>query len=171
MPEAPTLTLATAASERKERLLALKKRKAGDADGLDENTSSVSIGFRTPESGLRQGKAIGNIHVLDVLVGLSRRGKVALRQRNFDPVTRQPTQRTAAATTGQEQDQAGELDTTVEKRMAGVAEQIVREDEAKRTQELVSVLVFESRQFLRMIAEDIPTIVYTGFTQHPAQES
>jgi hypothetical protein len=32
MPDAPSLTLANAASERKERLLALKKRKAGEVD-------------------------------------------------------------------------------------------------------------------------------------------
>ena len=35
MPVAPTLTLADAASERKGRLLALKKRKAGEVDDGD----------------------------------------------------------------------------------------------------------------------------------------
>jgi len=35
MPVAPTLTLADAASERKGRLLALKKRTAGEVDDSD----------------------------------------------------------------------------------------------------------------------------------------
>jgi len=36
MPVAPTTALADAATERKARLLALKKRKAGEVDGNDE---------------------------------------------------------------------------------------------------------------------------------------
>jgi len=46
MPDAPSLTLANAASERKERLLALKKRKAGEVEagqGDDEARSVQSI--------------------------------------------------------------------------------------------------------------------------------
>ena len=71
-----------------------------------------------------------------------RKTKIALKQRNFDPVTRQPAQHAAGGSgedlldgDDQETTAAGE---TVEKRMEGIAERIVQEDEAKRTQELVS---------------------------------
>lgn len=69
--------------------------------------------------------------------------KIALKQRNFDPVTRQPAQHAANgpiedAAEGDEQD-AAQAKETVEKRMEGVAERILQEDESKRRQELVSV--------------------------------
>ena len=73
---------------------------------------------------------------------------MALKQRNFDPVTRQPAQHAAggpvkSAADADEEEAAQERE-TVEKRMEGIAEKIVQEDEAKRTQELVISLSFQS---------------------------
>jgi hypothetical protein len=66
--------------------------------------------------------------------------KIALKQRNFDPLTRQPIQRSAHGPIRVDAlDAVPNSDTdTVERRMMGVAESIVKEDETKRMQELVS---------------------------------
>jgi hypothetical protein len=58
------------------------------------------------------------------------RSHFTFKQRNFDPETRQNRRR-----------EAGEdAEDTVEKAVEGLAEQIIQEDEAKRAEELVSVL-------------------------------
>jgi hypothetical protein len=73
---------------------------------------------------------------------------VALKQRNFDPVTRQPAQHAAGGSVKSaadaDEEEAAQARETVEKRMEGIAERIVQEDEAKRTQELVNSLSFQS---------------------------
>lgn len=77
-----------------------------------------------------------------------RKTKVALKQRNFDPVTRQPAQHAAGgpvkSAADADEEEAAQARETVEKRMEGIAERIVQEDEAKRTQELVIRLSFQS---------------------------
>ena len=103
-----------------------------------------------------------------------RKTKIALKQRNFDPVTRQPAQHAAGGSgedlldgDDQETTAAGE---TVEKRMEGIAERIVQEDEAKRTQELVSD---PSRSRIQLqcttAIQAEPLSCGTGLAQHSTQ--
>lgn len=66
-----------------------------------------------------------------------------LRSRNFDPVTRQPTKRprpasSSTATAGEEQQEGLRDGETVERRVQGLAQEIVKRDEEKRKEELVS---------------------------------
>ncbi|TFL02892.1 mRNA splicing factor [Pterulicium gracile] len=88
-------SLADASEERKARLLALRRRKAGEATG-DEATAKISI---------------------------------LLSGRNFDPESRTLRKHTANGAGDEHED-------TVEKAIAGVAEMIIRDDEAKRAEEL-----------------------------------
>lgn len=64
--------------------------------------------------------------------------KITLRQRNFDPSTRQPVVHAALINSSGDETTLDVAQDTVERRMAGVAEQIVREDEVRRLQNLVS---------------------------------
>lgn len=72
-----------------------------------------------------------------------------LRSRNFDPITRQPIKRprptlqsSASAADGGDGIRDGE---TIETRVQGLAQEIVRRDERKRKEELVSVAYEEGR--------------------------
>ena len=61
------------------------------------------------------------------------RGEPIISTRNFDPETRTLRKRTA--------DDDVDMEDTVEKNIAGLAEAIVAEDEAKRAQELVCISI------------------------------
>jgi hypothetical protein len=82
---------------------------------------------------------------------LMSRSHFTFKQRNFDPETRQLRNR--------ERDEAG--DDTVEKAVQGLAESILKEDEEKRKEELVSGLeccrVSHQRPLHRYLSpEDFP---------------
>ena len=109
------MSLADAASSRKERLLALRKRKAGQ-DDTDAPGNEWSPHYTTSS---RKTQTHNNFR--------DEPQPVRLKQRNFDPETRTLRKRDAKDT----------LEDTVEKNVEGVAEQIIAEDAERRQQELV----------------------------------
>ncbi|EAU88781.1 hypothetical protein CC1G_01154 [Coprinopsis cinerea okayama7 len=84
------MSLQEASEARKARLLALRRRKLGEADGGEGSSEPL------------------------------------IKTRNFDPVSR----------TLKKYDGDVEMEDTVEKKVKGLAEQIIAEDEARRQQEL-----------------------------------
>ena len=77
------------------------------------------------------------------------RGEPIISTRNFDPETRTLRKRTA--------DDDVDMEDTVEKNIAGLAEAIVAEDEAKRAQELVCISIVS----LVMVS-----MIWTSFSRH-----
>lgn len=107
--------LAATTAARKERLIALRKRK----EAVDAGTSDgqyVLILFHLSLSRHHQSN-----------MSFVCRTHFALKQRNYDPETRGFRKRE----TGEEGED------TVEKAVEGLAEQIIKEDEEKRNEELV----------------------------------
>ncbi len=122
--------LAATTVARKERLIALWKRKQAAEQGNGANggpyvplfTCHVHPHCRHPLTH----SAFNCVIPSHVVVS----SHFAFKQRNFDPETRQLRRR-----------EAGESgDDTVEKAVEGLAEQIIREDEEKRKEELVRPL-------------------------------
>jgi len=103
--------LAATTAARKERLIALRRRKQAGEDGSAE--SCVKLLF---SSNPRPGRSCSRSHF-------------TFKQRNFDPETRQLRNR----------ERGEDGDDTVEKAVQGLAESILKEDEEKRKEELVSV--------------------------------
>lgn len=113
---AATMSLAEETGTRKARLLALRRRKLGQ-NGED----------------LRRVVVIEGILPLTHDFSSEPRPEHVISTRNFDPETRTLRKRTTA-------DDDAQMEDTVEKNVAGLAEAIVAEDEAKRAEELVRLL-------------------------------
>jgi coiled-coil domain-containing protein 12 len=107
-----TMSLAEASEARKGRLLALRRRKAG------EETPNDSYVLKRPSFGFPAYKLNANF-----------RDEPVIKNRNFDPATR----------TLRKHDQTEDamMEDTVEKNVDGLAENIIAEDEERRAQELV----------------------------------
>lgn len=112
------MSLAEASEARKARLIALRKRKAGEA--LDEN-GCVYI----PNSFI----LLNTHHSLSVAQPL-------IKNRNFDPESRTLKKLTHDDV---------EMEDTVETQVKGLAEQIIADDENRRAQELVRNTKLTSR--------------------------
>jgi len=106
------MSLAAASEARKERLLALRRKRAGEEV---EDTRYVTPSFRW--------------YRIDSFRGASGDANPVLVNRNFDPETR----------TLRKHQTNVEMD-TLESNVRGLAEQIIAEDEAKRAQDLVTVI-------------------------------
>lgn len=102
--------LAATTAARKERLIALRRRKQAGEDGSAESCVKLLLS-RSP----RPGRSCSRSHF-------------TFKQRNFDPETRQLRNR----------ERGEDGDDTVEKAVQGLAESILKEDEEKRKEELVS---------------------------------
>lgn len=104
------MSLAEASEARKARLIALRKRKAGEAtDGYVKHE-------------------YGSVPLTDRLHS----DEPIIKSRNYDPESRTIKKRT--------KEESGVMDDTVEKNVEGLAQQIIQEDEQRRAQELVSFL-------------------------------
>jgi len=112
------MSLAEVSEARKERLIALRRRKLGQEDHVEGQQNGAKYVFFH-----------GCIQRLTVVHYGFRKEPFRFRQRNFDPETRTLVRHSKLE---------GELEDTVEKRIDGLAEQIIAEDEEKRNQELVS---------------------------------
>ena len=108
------MSLADNAQVRKARLLALRKRRAGETVE-DESVKKNILSILSADN-----NRVENAEPL-------------IKSRNFDPETRTLKKR------GNDEDV--EMEDTVEKNVEGLAEQIIKEDTEKRAQELVCVLV------------------------------
>lgn len=113
------MSLAEASEARKARLIALRKRKAGEA--VDEE-GYVIILFSY--------KCIG---ILISFLLLCRNAEPLIKNRNFDPDSRTLRKHTNDDVVMQD---------TVEVQVKGLAEQILAEDEKLRAQELVRFTTF-----------------------------
>jgi coiled-coil domain-containing protein 12 len=105
--------LAATTAARKERLIALRNRKKAVEQGDGNGESYVYMHLKPSD-----------------IMYLNFRSHFTFKQRNFDPETRQLRNR--------EREDAGE--DTVEKAVEGLAEEILKEDEEKRKEELVRFL-------------------------------
>jgi coiled-coil domain-containing protein 12 len=102
------MSLAAASEARKERLVALRRRKTGQA--IDEY---VCCAFNS----------------LSYSLVISSSAESEFKPRNFDPETRTIKKRT--------RDDDVEMQDTVEKDIANMAEEIIQEDKARQAQDLV----------------------------------
>jgi hypothetical protein len=112
------MSLASASEARKERLLALRRKRAGEdvQDARYVTTSFFSPWKPKVWSGPSSGDAT----------------QPALINRNFDPETR----------TLRKHQTNVEMEDTLESNVKGLAEEIIAEDEAKRAQDLVTAFFF-----------------------------
>jgi coiled-coil domain-containing protein 12 len=112
------MSLAAASDARKERLLALRRKRAGE--DLQDTRYVTLIFFSpwNPKSLIRTSSGDPNQPVLI--------------NRTFDPETR----------TLRKHQTNVEMEDTLESNVKGLAEQIIAEDEAKRAQDLVTVIFF-----------------------------
>jgi coiled-coil domain-containing protein 12 len=112
------MSLAEASEARKARLIALRKRKAGEA--LDENGCVCSELIYFVEN------SPPSLSVAQPLI----------KNRNFDPESRTLKKLTQNDV---------EMEDTVETQVKGLAEQIIADDENRRAQELVRNMKFTVR--------------------------
>jgi coiled-coil domain-containing protein 12 len=112
------MSLAAASEARKERLLALRRKRIGE-DVQDTRYVNTSF-FFSLELKKFDPDLSGDAN------------QPLLINRNFDPETR----------TLRKHQTNVDMDDTLESNVKGLAEQIIAEDEAKRAQDLVTVLFF-----------------------------
>jgi coiled-coil domain-containing protein 12 len=112
------MSLAEASEARKARLIALRKRKAGEA--LDENG------------------CVPNSHISPNTQYPHRITQPLIKNRNFDPESRTLKKHTQEDV---------EMEDTVEVQVKGLAEQIIADDEKRRAQELVRFAKFPLLEF------------------------